>query len=112
MTQQEKNSMKKARQPVPLDIKVFIISGLMIPGIFLFPEEPIYPVFFTTYVMFIFVSVAISAFFMTWMSESEYNFFRTAETWKVKTITIVIYVVICLFIAYVLAITEWFLLFW
>lgn len=101
-----KNTM---RQRLPLDMKVFITSSLLIGGVFLLPDEPTNEIVVTIYLVFIFVSIAISAFCMTWVRDSKYNFFRMANTLYGQIVTIALYVLICTGISYILAVTDLFL---
>jgi len=93
----------------PMDVKVFIFSCIMIFGFFLFPEEPRNITVLTTYIVFIFISIAISGFYITWVQDSQYNFFRKVSTTKNIFVTISLYIVVCVTIAYILTVTGWFL---
>ena len=93
----------------PLDVKIFIFSSLLIFGILFFPDKPDYLILYITYIVFCFVSIAISAFFMTYVADSKYNYFRNVAGLKEVTLRIVIYFIVCIIISYILAITEWFL---
>lgn len=93
----------------PLDFKVFCISCFLILGFFFFPDEPKHINIFITYIIFIFLSLAISGFYMTYIDDPQYNFFRRVSNVKQGFTTISIYIMICIMISYVLAITKWFL---
>jgi phosphatidylglycerophosphate synthase len=90
-----------------------LFNPLLIVALFFMPEEPHNLILATTYIISIFVSVAVSGFFMTYIRESEYNIFRNAKTFNQVMITIMAYIFVLLGVSYLLAVTEWFLfLFW
>ena len=94
---------------IPLDVKIFILSSLMIIGRLFFPNNPKNVNLLTTYIVFVFINIAISSFFMTWVADSKYNFFRNASS-KIDVFkTIFMYVLIVILMSYVLTITEWFM---
>ena len=93
----------------PIDIRVFISSFFLIFGVFFFPEEPKNITVLSTYLVFVFVSMAFSGFYMTYVSDSQYNFFRKPTNFKGKLTTISIYIIVCVILSYILATTGWFL---
>jgi hypothetical protein len=94
----------------PLDVKIFFINPLLLIGIFFLPNEPRNVTLYTTYIVFIFVSIAVSGFFVTWIRDSEYNILRKAKTSQEVFITLLTYIGILVVVSYILSITEWFLL--
>jgi hypothetical protein len=102
-----KKILSKVRH-APLDVKIFLLNPLLIIALFFLPDEPEDMILATTYIVLIFVSVAVSAFFMTYVRESEYNIFRIAKTPNQVMITILVYIFVLLGVSYLLAITEWF----
>ncbi|QMS85744.1 hypothetical protein [Candidatus Xianfuyuplasma coldseepsis] len=102
--------MKKLMK-APLDIKIFVCSAFLILGIFLLPDEPDPYHLSETYIVFVFVYIVVSVFFARFIGDSDYNILRKAKTPKAIIITLLLYVLICGFIAYVLASTELFLFF-
>ncbi len=95
----------------PLDVKIAIISFFMIFGFFFFPEYPKNMTVFTTYIGFVFVSVGISGFFVSYVQDSQYNIFRKTTNLKGKLITISGYIIVCTVISYILATTTGLFLF-
>lgn len=93
----------------PLDVKIFLFNPLLLLGLFFLPDEPNHLIVVTTYIVFMFVSIAISGFFITYVRDSEYNVFRKAETIRQVLITVGVYILVVISISYVLAVTEWFL---
>jgi len=94
---------------MPLDVKVFILSSLLIIGVLFFPDNPENVNLLVTYIVFCFISIAISSFYMTYVADSKYNFFRNTSS-KIDVFkTVLIYALIVFLLSYILAITEWFL---
>jgi hypothetical protein len=92
----------------PLDVKIFILNPFLLIALFFFPEEPNNVIVETTYMISIFVSIAVSSFFMTYVRDSDYNILRKTKNLYQTFITIFVYILFILGVSYILAITEWF----
>ena len=104
--------MKRLQQWVykaPLDVKVYIASCFMIFGIFMIPRDLEMDVIIVAYSISIFISLSISGIYMTYVGDSQYNFFRKATSRKDAIIAISLYILFICVVSYILAITEWFL---
>ena len=93
----------------PLDLKVFMLTFLLIFGIFIIPKNSEGEIVYVTYILFIFVSGIISSFFYTYVGDSKYNFFRGIVSKKRFFITLGTYLMACIIISFILAKTEFFL---
>ena len=101
-----KKMLDKAMQ-APLDVKIFLLNSILLIGLFYLPDEPKYVKFVTTYIVFIFVSIAVSSFFMTWVRDSKYNILRKAKTSREISITLLFYIGLLIVVSYIISQTEW-----
>ncbi len=86
-----------------LDTKIFILSCFMILGILTFPDNPSNYLVYDTYIIFTVISIAVSSFYMTYVRESKYNYFRKETSIKYQTKVFAIYIIICVVIAFIIA---------
>lgn len=85
-----------------LDVKIFIITVLLVPTLLIFEAHVDSIFLFLWYLLFLMTSIAISGFHMGYLWSSDYNKLIKVEGSKRIVTTILIYILVCVGISFVI----------